>query len=57
MTLIDLVRFEQLDRLYYNTSKLKSLGFKFKSIHKMFDDCIASLIKQGHLPSFALPAD
>ncbi|EEF38791.1 tetraketide alpha-pyrone reductase 1 [Ricinus communis] len=46
-------RFEQLDRPYYefNTSKLKSLGFKFKSIHQMFDDCIASLIEQGHLSS------
>ncbi|XP_059434796.1 tetraketide alpha-pyrone reductase 1-like [Corylus avellana] len=46
-------RFEQLKRPYYefNTSKLKSLGFKFKSIQDMFDDCIASLVKQGHLPS------
>ncbi|XP_062177965.1 tetraketide alpha-pyrone reductase 1 [Alnus glutinosa] len=46
-------RFEQLNRPYYefNTSKLKSLGFKFKSIQEMFDDCIASLVMQGHLPS------
>ena len=46
-------RFEQIKRPYYefNTSKLKSLGFKFKSIQDMFDDCIASLVKQGHLPS------
>ncbi|KAJ9170686.1 hypothetical protein P3X46_018778 [Hevea brasiliensis] len=44
-------RFEQLNRPYYdfNTSKLKSLGFKFKPIQKMFDDCVASLMEQGHL--------
>ncbi|BBH09925.1 dihydroflavonol 4-reductase-like1 [Prunus dulcis] len=38
-------RFEQLGRPRYdlNTSKLKSLGFKFKTIQEMFDDCIASL--------------
>ncbi|KAK9286232.1 hypothetical protein L1049_014618 [Liquidambar formosana] len=44
-------RFEQLDRSYYefNTSKLKNLGFKFKSIQEMFDDCISSLVEQGHL--------
>ncbi|GLT73578.1 hypothetical protein SLA2020_454260 [Shorea laevis] len=46
-------RFEQLNRPNYefNTSKLKSLGFKFKSVQEMFDDCIASLLKQAHLPS------
>ncbi|EXB40460.1 hypothetical protein L484_013763 [Morus notabilis] len=46
-------RFEQLNRPYYefNTSKLRSLGFKFKTINEMFDDCIASLVEQGHLPS------
>ncbi|KAI8553896.1 hypothetical protein RHMOL_Rhmol05G0052000 [Rhododendron molle] len=46
-------RFEALDRPYYewNTSKLTSLGFKFKSIEEMFDDCIASLTAQGHLSS------
>ncbi|KAI7980735.1 Tetraketide alpha-pyrone reductase 1 [Camellia lanceoleosa] len=44
-------RFEALDRPYYelNTSKLRSLGFKFKCIEEMFDDCIASLMAQGHL--------
>ncbi|XP_016650757.1 PREDICTED: tetraketide alpha-pyrone reductase 1-like isoform X2 [Prunus mume] len=44
-------RFEQLGRPRYdlNTSKLKSLGFKFKTIQEMFDDCIASLVEQGHL--------
>ncbi|KAG6709050.1 tetraketide alpha-pyrone reductase 1 [Carya illinoinensis] len=44
-------RFEQLNRPYYelNTSKLESLGFKFKSIQEMFDDCIASLVEQGYL--------
>ncbi|KAL9323089.1 hypothetical protein ACSQ67_011142 [Phaseolus vulgaris] len=44
-------RFEKVDRAQYqlNTQKLKSLGFKFKSIEEMFDDCIASLAKQGHL--------
>ncbi|CAL5402358.1 unnamed protein product [Camellia sinensis] len=42
---IDL-RFEALDMPYY---KLRSLGFKFKCIEEMFDDCIASLMAQGHL--------
>ncbi|XP_030450587.2 tetraketide alpha-pyrone reductase 1 isoform X1 [Syzygium oleosum] len=44
-------RFEPLDRPYYeyNTSKLKSLGFEFKSVEEMFDDCLASLVEQGHL--------
>ncbi|CAL5341383.1 unnamed protein product [Camellia sinensis] len=44
-------RFQALDRPYYelNTSKLRSLGFKFKCIEEMFDDCIASLMAQGHL--------
>ncbi|KAA8535917.1 hypothetical protein F0562_028395 [Nyssa sinensis] len=48
-------RFEALDRPYYelNTSKLKSLGVKFKSIQEMFDDCIASLIAQAYLSSSA----
>ncbi|XP_050262618.1 tetraketide alpha-pyrone reductase 1 [Quercus robur] len=46
-------RFEPLNRPYYefNTSKFKSLGCKFKSIQEMFDDCIASLVEQGHLRS------
>ncbi|XP_038707878.1 tetraketide alpha-pyrone reductase 1 [Tripterygium wilfordii] len=45
--------FEQLNRPWYDfdTSKLKSLGFKFKSIHEMFDDCVASLVDQGYLSS------
>ncbi|XP_004290099.1 PREDICTED: tetraketide alpha-pyrone reductase 1 [Fragaria vesca subsp. vesca] len=44
-------RFEELERPHYDlsTSKLKSLGFKFKTIQEMFDDCIASLVEQGHL--------
>ncbi|KDO68446.1 hypothetical protein CISIN_1g0360952mg, partial [Citrus sinensis] len=45
-------RFELLDRPYYefNTSKLTSLlGFKFKSIEEMFDDCIAWFDEQGYL--------
>ncbi|KAH1145048.1 hypothetical protein AAZX31_15G017900 [Glycine max] len=44
-------RFEKLDRPHYelNTGKLRSLGFKFKSVEEMFDDCIASLVKQGHV--------
>ncbi|KAL7610934.1 hypothetical protein Lser_V15G11425 [Lactuca serriola] len=44
-------RFEQHDRPYYefNTTKITSLGFKFKSIQEMFDDCITSLVAQGHL--------
>ncbi|KAL5980148.1 hypothetical protein ACLOJK_036615 [Asimina triloba] len=38
-------------RPYYdfNTGKLRSLGFEFKGIEEMFDDCIASLKEQGHL--------
>lgn len=49
-------KFEQLSRPYYefDTSKLKKLGFKFKSIEEMFDACIASLLEQGHLPSSSL---
>ncbi|GMN50156.1 hypothetical protein TIFTF001_019321 [Ficus carica] len=45
-------RFEELNRPYYdfNTLKLRSLGFKFKTIDEMFDDCIASFVEQGHLP-------
>ncbi|KAF8406776.1 hypothetical protein HHK36_008868 [Tetracentron sinense] len=44
-------RFECLDRPNYefNTSKMNKLGFKFKGIEEMFDDCIASLKQQGHL--------
>ncbi|XP_076935580.1 tetraketide alpha-pyrone reductase 1-like [Bidens hawaiensis] len=43
--------FEQHERPYYefSTSKMKSLGFKFKSIEEMFDDCVTSLVEQGHL--------
>ncbi|KAF5183942.1 Cinnamoyl-coa reductase protein [Thalictrum thalictroides] len=43
--------FQLFDRPYYeiNTSKLKGLGFKFKGIEEMFDDCVASLKEQGHL--------
>ncbi|MED6204829.1 Tetraketide alpha-pyrone reductase 1 [Stylosanthes scabra] len=44
-------RFEKLDRPHYdlNTERLRSLGFKFKPIEEMFDDCIASFLQQGHL--------
>ncbi|XP_024993445.1 tetraketide alpha-pyrone reductase 1 [Cynara cardunculus var. scolymus] len=44
-------RFEQHDRPYYefDTTKLKSLGFTFKPIQEMFDDCVTSLVEQGHL--------
>ncbi|PRQ25267.1 putative NAD(P)-binding domain, tetraketide alpha-pyrone reductase 1 [Rosa chinensis] len=47
-------RFEQLERPHYdfNTSKLRALGFKFKTVREMFDDCIASLVEQGHLSPF-----
>ncbi|XP_023633710.1 tetraketide alpha-pyrone reductase 1 [Capsella rubella] len=50
------MRFEKLNRLHYNfnTSKIQSLGFKFKSLEEMFDDCIASLVEQGYL-STAVP--
>ncbi|KVH96076.1 NAD-dependent epimerase/dehydratase [Cynara cardunculus var. scolymus] len=43
--------FEQHDRPYYefDTTKLKSLGFTFKPIQEMFDDCVTSLVEQGHL--------
>ncbi|RAL44387.1 hypothetical protein DM860_011664 [Cuscuta australis] len=39
------------DRPYYefDTSKLKSLGMKFRSIEEMFDDTVKSLVDQGHL--------
>ncbi|OMO72132.1 NAD-dependent epimerase/dehydratase [Corchorus capsularis] len=45
-------RFEEDGRPYYefNTSKIKSLGFNFRPIEDMFDDCIESLVEQGHLP-------
>lgn len=44
-------RFDRVDRPYYelDTSRLKNLGFKFKSIQEMFDDCVTSLMEQGHL--------
>lgn len=47
-------RFTRVDRPYYDlkTAKLKSLGFTFKSVEEMFDDCILSLVEQGYL-SFA----
>ncbi|MBA0716904.1 hypothetical protein Golax_004757 [Gossypium laxum] len=43
--------FEKLDRPYYefNTSKIRSLGFKFRPIEEMFDDCIESLVEKGLL--------
>ncbi|CAL9023049.1 unnamed protein product [Prunus brigantina] len=47
-------RFEQLGRPRYDfdTSKLKSLGFKFKTIKEMFDDFIASLVEQEGTTKF-----
>ncbi|KAL2456315.1 Tetraketide alpha-pyrone reductase 1 [Forsythia ovata] len=44
-------RFEKVDRPYYelDTSKLKGLGLKLRSVDEMFDDCIASLTEQGYL--------
>ncbi|XP_031379986.1 tetraketide alpha-pyrone reductase 1 [Punica granatum] len=49
-------RFEPLNRPHYDfdTAKLESLGMKFKSIQEMFDDCVASLVEQGYLPSVYL---
>ncbi|KAK6118701.1 hypothetical protein DH2020_047558 [Rehmannia glutinosa] len=46
--------FEKLDRPYYelDISKLKGLGMEFRSIEEMFDDCVKSLIEQGHLPTY-----
>ncbi|KAG9151989.1 hypothetical protein Leryth_002249 [Lithospermum erythrorhizon] len=45
------VQIEKFDASYYdyNSSKVKSLGMKFKSIEDMFDDCVVSLVEQGHL--------
>ncbi|XP_028768008.1 tetraketide alpha-pyrone reductase 1-like [Neltuma alba] len=45
-------RFEKHDRPYYelNTSKIRNLGLKFRSVEEMFDDCVLSLEQQGHLP-------
>ncbi|KAL5707142.1 Tetraketide alpha-pyrone reductase 1 [Ranunculus cassubicifolius] len=44
-------RYKRLERPYYelDTSKLKSLGIKFKGIEEMFDDCVASLKEQAYL--------
>ncbi|XP_010548188.1 PREDICTED: tetraketide alpha-pyrone reductase 1 [Tarenaya hassleriana] len=44
-------RFEKLNRLHYDfdTSKIKSLGFEFKPLEEMFDDCVASFFEQGYL--------
>uniref|UniRef100_A0A7C9CJI0 NAD-dependent epimerase/dehydratase domain-containing protein n=1 Tax=Opuntia streptacantha TaxID=393608 RepID=A0A7C9CJI0_OPUST len=43
--------FKELERPYYefNTAKIQSLGFKFKPLEDMFDDCVASLLQQGRL--------
>ncbi|OMP03863.1 NAD-dependent epimerase/dehydratase [Corchorus olitorius] len=51
-TVLDNNEFEEDGRPYYefNTSKIKSLGFNFRPIEDMFDDCIESLVQQGHLP-------
>ncbi|KAM0001760.1 putative NAD-dependent epimerase/dehydratase, tetraketide alpha-pyrone reductase 1 [Helianthus debilis subsp. tardiflorus] len=44
-------RFEQHDHSHYdfNSTKIKGLGLKFKSIEDIFDDCVTSLVAQGHL--------
>ncbi|CAI0401262.1 unnamed protein product [Linum tenue] len=44
-------RFVELGRPYYelDTSKVRGLGFNFKTIEEMFDDCVASLLEQGRL--------
>ncbi|CAH9118076.1 unnamed protein product [Cuscuta epithymum] len=46
------------DRPYYelDTSKLKSLGMKFKSVEETFDETVKSLIEQGHLSPQKLPS-
>lgn len=43
--------FKKMERPYYefNTTKVKNLGLKFKSVRQMFDDCIASFVEQGYL--------
>ncbi|KAK4772129.1 hypothetical protein SAY86_013904 [Trapa natans] len=48
--------FEVLNRAQYDfdTSKIEGLGMKFKSMEEMFDDCVASLVDQGYLPSVYL---
>lgn len=50
-------RFEKLNRLHYNfdTSKIESLGLKFKSLEEMFDDCIASFVEKGYLSHVVAP--
>lgn len=44
-------RYPSLPIPYYDfdTSKIKSLGFKFRPIEDMFDDCVTSLVEQGYL--------
>ncbi|RRT73310.1 hypothetical protein B296_00033474, partial [Ensete ventricosum] len=38
----------EIPRYQFDTSKLRDLGFKFKGIEEMFDDCITSLRTQGY---------
>ncbi|CAL9120968.1 unnamed protein product [Musa textilis] len=40
--------YAEIPRYQFDTSKLRDLGFKFKGIEEMFDDCIASLRTQGY---------
>ncbi|CAN0920816.1 Tetraketide alpha-pyrone reductase 1 [Linum grandiflorum] len=49
--------FPELNRPCYefDTSKVKGLGMSFKSVEEMFDDCVASLVEQGHLPPIPTP--
>ena len=49
--LLNFFRFKNLDSAHYilNTRKLRSLGFMFKSIEEMLDDCVASPVEQGYL--------
>lgn len=51
LTLPEPNSFMHFDRPSYefDTSKLKGLGFNFRGIEDMFDDCVASLKAQGYL--------
>ncbi|KAI4342190.1 hypothetical protein MLD38_026841 [Melastoma candidum] len=46
-------RFELINRPRYefDTSKVRSLGFEFKPMEQMFDDCVTSLVDQGYISS------
>ncbi|KAI4318600.1 hypothetical protein MLD38_032280 [Melastoma candidum] len=46
-------RFEPMNRPCYefDTSMVRSLGFEFKPIEQMFDNCVTSLVNQGYISS------